>query len=428
MDFPFGARGVDPRMGRLDAQMCDSILASCESLYHPARIQSSLYDMLLVWLGWRRPTFAACSIMWDETQERLRCGGLPQEIADVPSTAPWHIFVTRMSFIWGWKGETPSQWQAARFEVVCPPMIVPTPSAEALWVAMMRNSTIQPLFQFRRRLLALAQWALEFKESDGASGNHKLVAHWVRSGIDPPIVSWSVLCRNHRLHIGLTHTLSIISWSLGDPLKMMNDMYAAVLYLKMGSHFLQLASSCFRAVERHFRVLRGAPPSWVQDRNAQLKDYMLTNYPVGRAMASTKYDFPRQGLIQYEADLTEYFAVFNAEHFGHHYDQDALVDDRAIKSRMVRSLLKVPLRGHPQTPNEGKWTKVGPCTDFFVFGEVTGSLPALTTVSFARDRHDKQPPQAAGPPGEMSWHATAGARLRRFLDMVQCERGSFCRL
>ena len=133
--------------------------------------------------------------MWDETSERLRASS-SDEVPDADanqraSTA--HVMQVKMAVVWGWAGATPAEWLSCRFEVVSVPMVVKTPSAENLWAAFTRNSNINPLLQFRNILMSAASFAIEFKECDGASGNDKLIARWVKVLGESNSKGWSTV-------------------------------------------------------------------------------------------------------------------------------------------------------------------------------------------------------------------------------------------
>ena len=141
--------------------------------------QNLLYDCLQRLVCQRRPTFACSRVMWDETGEKLRMASSIDTTATMTSeqrSSTLQVMICKMAFVWGWKsGPRPCDWTTCQFEVVCPPMMVVSPSAQNLWAALMKNKTIAPLMRFRRALFAAADIGIELKECDGASGNDRLV-------------------------------------------------------------------------------------------------------------------------------------------------------------------------------------------------------------------------------------------------------------
>lgn len=205
-------------------------------------------------------------------------------------------------------------------------------------------------------------------------------------------------------------------------------MYAACLFFKMGGNFVRLVAAARQAVDKAFILRRGSPPQWIQTRNAELWDYLLTNWPVGRTMGSSRYSWPRRGLHQYNNELQHFFKVFNGEAFAVHYDNCSVVDCAAVKKAMVRGVTQVLLRAQPVPPNEGKWTKIGPCLDFFVTGDMLSCFPALCDVAYGKIglRQQQQDCQQVFS-DEPTWHQVAGKRLERTKRTVCSDPSRFAR-
>ena len=188
-------------------------------------------------------------------------------------------------------------------------------------------------------------------------------------------------------------------------------MYAACLFFKMGGNFVRLVAAARQAVDKAFILRRGSPPQWIQTRNAELWDYLLTNWPVGRTMGSSRYSWPRRGLHQHNNELQHFFKVFNGEAFAVHYDNCSVVDCAAVKKAMVRGVTQVLLRAQPVPPNEGKWTKIGPCLEFLSRETCCrASLPCATSPmarsGFGSSSRTVSKSSRMNPPG-IRWQASA---------------------
>ena len=359
----------------------------CSVAWAYLQTQILFYGRILFSIAQRKPLFAISDVMWDETSERLNYSDIGQIIipgATVSSTS--HIMQARFAFCWGYAGAQPSDWTSCYFEVVSIPMVVPSPSAANLWAAFKKHSNIEPLMAFRHGLMSSATYALEFKECDGASGNDKLIAHWVKSQSEPKLSNQTILCRNHRNQLGVVHATSVISEHSGDSSRMLADMYAVCLFLKTGAHFVRLVVACEAVVEETFDMKAGWPPEHVVARNRQLEAYLLQNYPFGRDMGKTnKQGTGRSALVRYQKDLAAFFDVFNGERFGEYYDCGTCARmPSEIKRAMVNGLRSVLLRSQPTPPNEEKWTKIGPAFDFFITSDAYGILPVLARVAYSR--------------------------------------------
>ena len=282
-----------------------------------------VYGMILAELALTKPFFAVTDVMWDETAERLQIGGVKDGLSVGQKTSAWDVMVSKMSFTWGWLHHR--DWKVMSFHVVCPPNLVISPASQHLWHAFNHSNSLAPIMNFRRSLLQLAEIAIEFKECDGASGNDKLIAHWVKDPAEPQqLLSQTVLCRNHRLQLGVVHLVHTIGFFIKNNLTLLADFYAACLFFGMGNHFLRLVTACRQAVVSHFKIRRGPPPQHEASFNDELKSYLLDNYPYGRAMGATKHHGrlkdleSSQGFRQYRADLECFFGAFNGHEFGVH--------------------------------------------------------------------------------------------------------------
>ena len=87
-----------------------------------------------------------------------------------------------------------------------------------------------------------------------------------------------------------------------------------------------------------------------------------------------------------------------------------------------------PLRGNPPPPEAGKWTKLGPATDWHVCGDLPhGMNSEILPVAFAGvcdeylDRVDAPAdPRSTGQEKEATnWHAVAGASMQRCMELHQ---------
>ena len=169
--------------------------------------QIYIYGRILREFACRPPAFVFSNIMWDETGEKLKCPGFKSLSAEQRRTV-CDVMITKICFAWGWlagdNGDHPGDWRTYHFEVVCPPSLVLTPAAHHIWDALQNGPSLAPAMCFRRAFLQAGDVSVEVKECDGASGNDRLVAHWVaheRRTLGPKPMSQTVVCRNHRSHV-----------------------------------------------------------------------------------------------------------------------------------------------------------------------------------------------------------------------------------
>ena len=166
--------------------------------------QIYMYGRILREFADRPPAFVFSNIMWDETGEKLKCAGFKKLSGEQRRTV-CDVMITKICFAWGWPaGDNISNWQTYHFEVVCPPSLVLTPAAHHIWDALQNGTSLAPIMSFRRAFLQSSEVSIEVKECDGASGNDRLVAHWVaheRRSLGGKPMSQMVVCRNHRSHL-----------------------------------------------------------------------------------------------------------------------------------------------------------------------------------------------------------------------------------
>ncbi len=109
---------------------------------------------------------------------------------------------------------------------------------------------------FRKAFIRCSPVSFEVKECDGASGNDRLTAHWVRqehaASHQQPMLQ-TMLCRNHLNHLVFTHTASTVGKHLGDKLSLVGDCFAAPLFFQDGWAFHAFGLSC------KVRRLQGIP-------------------------------------------------------------------------------------------------------------------------------------------------------------------------
>ena len=85
---------------------------------------------------------------------------------------------------------------------------------------------------------------------------------------------------------------------------------------------------------------------------------------------------------------------------------------------MLESVVMLLLASQPATPSLSKWTKLGPCVDFYIRANVYGLLGLLFDAAFQSIRQRGPPQVDARDKGDcilndMLWHATVGKRHDR---------------
>ena len=102
--------------------------------------------------------------------------------------------------------------------------------------------------------------------------------------------------------------------------------------------------------------------------------------------------------------------------------------DKSVTVKRMRDVsYKLIFRRRPSPPAKSKWTKLGPCVDYFLLVEAIGELQAdITNVTF-KDLKDAAPGHDEGSVDytmleQISWHAVQGVRFREFCKHMNDDR------
>jgi hypothetical protein len=105
-------------------------------------------------------------------------------------------------------------------------------------------------------------------------------------------------------------------------------------------------------------------------------------------------------------------------------------DREVCASKIARALRATLFRRIPTVPKSNKWTVLGPCNDFFVFGVLVHNvMPHVYTLAFSQLSADvalrSQTVHVAGQKmtadffQDINWHAVAGRRMLDGLRLLQ---------
>lgn len=132
------------------------------------------------------------------------------------------------------------------------------------------------------------------------------------------------------------------------------------------------------AVNKHFQLVRCAPPAPASTYAKKLRHYLLCGYHMGKDMAKHDQGISVRGFETYAQAVDSFFEFHSDKSLGQHFTESRKVDIDGAKQGMVKSLLLVLLPCQPPAPNAGKWTKLFGSLDFFATGDYVGALTALS--------------------------------------------------
>lgn len=213
------------------------------------------------------PDFAVVSLAWDETGQKLMFA----PSSSTNQSAAWEVLVSRVRFAWGW-GD-----RSYNLEAVLAPVPLRSNASAHLKSGLSEHPLNRPAMQFAEALLDRAKAAVRLHCADGHFANIKLHASVAEADdrSERGVMNGFLHCGNHcnnLVSVAVTTSLS---------LDVVNDLYAATLFLKMGCHFLMLQSAIRRVVSESCRRVVGVPSAEAARAHAytsELEDYFCATF------------------------------------------------------------------------------------------------------------------------------------------------------
>ena len=375
------------------------------------QLQSRLLQDLAGGLELHPPDWACAHLMWDETQEKLTLGSRGRKSGTMTlangEECAWHILVSRLTFAWGWGLD-----HTQKVKVVLPAVPLASTGAESLWT-LFTHPAFKDAWSFRDALFARAGISLELHSSDDASGNDRLDAHFKNVRGD---LAERLKCRNHQVNLIEKSVYAAIGPDL------LHSLFCSTMFVRSGSYFLR----CMLAVRKHvhinLRVREGPAPVAEAALVSELADYLKTHHWRERKAHQSKRS-QAQDHTCYEADVDECLGFLNGalhERSGklvHYCCGTACCSSRAAaETRGIKAVCFL-LQSKPCVPVLSRWTKVGPCLDFWIGGMIQGVMRDLLEVatralSFegGREPGDEDAAEEDGE-GRVDFRVVAGKRL-----------------
>lgn len=389
----------------------------------------------------KKPHFGCVSLMWDETGERLALQPVKQTQLQAQST--WQILVSRIQFGIGW-----THGVKIYHEMVMPPVPLISNACSHIFNGIFRHSLVAPITSLVWRLLAACDLRVCVFETDGHLANEKLASFQIVKETQKPnsqqVLLETMLCQNHGINLSIVHIVnSTISNAVdgnGKLLgKLLQNMFCAALFLRMGAHFCRLQASVHHLVHRadvlewipfqdvRSAALRRQGQSFAEELSSYLIDN-LHHHSKGMALYEDSYTAQKQMAHNIKHCFTHvlngpYWRRGKVVHVCTHRDCCATIED--VKEKVIQALLRVVFRKAPILPMLADWCKIGPSMDFFVAVEHQGLLSLLLDHSQWAFKFEQQASASASsgsldPDCELEWHALAGRRFQRARRSLAC--------
>ena len=157
-----------------------------------------------------------------------------------------------------------------RYKCVMPPVVLLSVGANHLHYALRNHPMFSGINLAVRALREAADVSICLHETDNASANEKLYAHWVHAadrdgGRD--MLEW-MLCHCHQNHIVQSTLLA----SMGE--NMLSRLYSLTLFLKTGGYWLRLRQAMRRWIRETVIIRNGWPSPDARLFQQELLDYM----------------------------------------------------------------------------------------------------------------------------------------------------------
>ena len=150
-------------VGRMQVAVCSAYMT----------MQACLMSWILAFVAAHPPSLVVSSQLWDETGERLVLDAMAPT---GQQSSTWQVLVLRKAFSMTWLNDAGEVFSRT-FEVVCPPMPLPSCSARHLYSAIHFHKQMKEIEDFERKLMGSSETAVAFLECDGATGNDKYMAY-----------------------------------------------------------------------------------------------------------------------------------------------------------------------------------------------------------------------------------------------------------
>ncbi|CAE7895079.1 unnamed protein product [Symbiodinium necroappetens] len=414
-------------------------------------VQLRLLTEFLQWAKATKPDIATVSLMWDETSQTLALPAVHGSGAHQQRSS-WQVLVARLHFCIGFVGGPGKSNLKLYRECVLAPVPLPTNSSSAISSGLRNHPMNKEILRIVQELLDCSRLRFVLHEADAHLANEKLHFHHYNlekqraAGQSPIFTEW-VKCGNHQVHLVMCDAVEQCPKAADSGGRLLQNLFCASLWLRMGGHFLRLLASLAHLVQDE-KFLRWVPNPTPQDRSwgrsfrQELCSYLQDNLRHHeRQMAADPAQGVRssKGLQRLAADIEHCFggvlngadASFTRGLFVHICNNGCCSSRREAEQKVTWAIMKVLFRLIPTVPLMSDWSKLGPCLDFFLASDYNGLLERLLDAAqWAQQANQCEPPPDRDPDvdDKVNWQALAGRRFNRFRQMMSSPQERFERV
>jgi hypothetical protein len=253
-------------------------------------IQAHLLDDFARFCEAKRPDFAVCTWMWDETSHRLSVNVVPDTLTQQHSST-WQVMVCRCHIAVGW-----TMGIKLYREFIMPPVPLASNSSNHVYHGLFNSPLMKPLHSIVDRILKSAEVSCIINEADGHLGNEKLHFHkYALENAKPkPCLMEFALCQNHQTNLVVCDAVSNSRSTPGTGGKLLQNLYCTTMFLKMGGHFTRLLISVHMlATEQNMVEWIGSPTP----------NQLAASRPYGEELAAYMIDNLKHNSRQMSSDV-----------------------------------------------------------------------------------------------------------------------------
>lgn len=358
----------------------------------------------------------------DEATSRLKLC-LDTEVGGTGDISSWHVVVCRRKIYLVFQDRV----------VVLEPIIPVVPATDTggstLHEALFKMSStekisakIEELLRCREKV-ASTWWGI-----DGAYGGEKLY-YTLEGATEQPM--GRTLCCNHRNAL-VEGSLRTVCGKL-----FITRLFSVTNFVRMGGHAIRMIAALPAVLENLVVVKRG--PAVASPFGAAVRDVMLSQYTKFKVAVEAQLPADevdgraklKRSLEKYRAAWDRHLELWNGDwsrtdEIAVMVPRSQTVDRPQLLKSMSRSFVSALMARLPETPEQGKWTRLTPAI-MWAYG-LLACHGLLGHLLKAMSKHVKcaveqrRAPEKQGEDiQELNWHEIAGTRLSASLAFAKCD-------
>lgn len=260
--------------------------------------QSHLLARLFLLCRENPPTVACVREAWDETG---------QSVVVQQERGVWQIIVVKRILVVAWEpAEGSADPTIARFPLVCPPMLVLSPSADRIHWALNNHPCLQTILKMESAILATASERVHLQETDAASANERLYHHRLNT-LSSETLREVIFCHNHQNNL-LEGSLVSVTHA-----KLISDFFSFTHFLQASSHFVKLKFAVRQFIEESAVITSTVGNPVATHASREYLREMCSMQLLVRAALTQAHSHGKPSESRFEAKLAQFKQMWNGD-------------------------------------------------------------------------------------------------------------------